>query len=351
MQPHTGQFGPPSQPGGAQDANHRQDDQPQGNPTQIGHPEPREAADAGKRRQSQPESSTLGQHGSQGRASGFQGNSIQEYQEVPEDFGADLPPPPSDSNQFEVPRPSKPAEAKTSERPAPEETSSAEFVFEFVRIALFGVVAAIGLYIAFLVVSTIFGHFLSGDLKLVASLILASAIPLLTALGENSKRERFEVVDKPYDRVVRVFVGTAIFSFGTAVICSLAMSGAVVHELRTFPNWFLSDSQRQTSFGDFNAKVSLGLAQVVEEATSAIGIYEGKSHADTRAKTGPSKPVIAKPPAPTRPSTLSCATAPSPAVRRTSNAGSPMPPRTGRARISRSGAKRPRARCSTRWSV
>lgn len=273
------------------------------NPTQAALPQ----SHGGQQIQQQQQQAQPAQHdmSARGRSGPFTGNGIQEYIDDESDLDEDMPPPPGDTNPFAVPNPSsqsreREAGAQATEKQADDSTI---FALEFLRLALFGIVAAIGLYVAFLVVGTIFGHFLSGSLKLIASLVLAAAIPVLTALGENSKRERFEVVENPYDRAVRVFVGTAIFSFGTAVICALAMSGAVVYELRSYPNWFLTDSQRHSSFGDFNAKVSLGLAQVVEEATSAIGIYEGKTHANTPASKKPKAPTIAKPPAPTRPST------------------------------------------------
>jgi serine/threonine protein kinase len=270
------------------------------NPTQAALPQHQQQQQQHFGQPSQPAQQQPSDHG---RAGPFTGNAIHEYIEDDE-LDEDLPPPPSDTNQFAVPNPSaRSAEKPTSNRADARDEETTIFVLEFLRLAIFGLVAAVGLYVAFLVVSTIFGHFLSGQLKLIASLILAAAIPVLTALGENSKRERFEVVENPYDRIVRVFVGTAIFSFGTAVICALAMSGAVVYELRQFPNWFMTDSQRHSAFGEFNAKVSLGLAQVVEEATSAIGIYEGKTHADTTASPKRMKPTIAEPPAPTRPST------------------------------------------------
>ncbi|MFP4599793.1 MAG: serine/threonine protein kinase [Persicimonas sp.] len=245
------------------------------------------------------------QAGRSERPPGFMSNDISEYRD---DFtmglGDELPPPPGDTNPFAVPEPTPPPTSRTSSQRLgePEQDTSTDFVVEFLRMGLFGLVAGIGLYVAFLVVSTIFGQFLSGQLKLIATLILAAAIPLLTALGENSKRERFEVVDNPYDRIVRVFVGTAIFSFGTAVLCTLVMSGAVVHELRTYPNWFMTDSQRNSAAGELNYKVSLGLAQVVEEATTAIGIYSGKPHGDT-GPTQPKQPAQPAVPEPTRPST------------------------------------------------
>jgi eukaryotic-like serine/threonine-protein kinase len=233
----------------------------------------------------------------------FTGNEIYQFSEEPEEsYDEQLPPPPGDTNPFAVPNPSAQSSDQHDPEPlADEEPSSLEFVGAFLRMGIFGMIALIGLYVAFLVTSAIFGHFLSGSLKLMASLILSAAIPLLTALGENSKRERFDVVDDPYDRVVRVFVGTSIFSFGTAVLCALVMSGGVVHELRSFPNWFLNDSQRRSAAGELNASVSLGLAQVIEESTRAIGIYSGKGHTDTN-RSGERR-FKAKPPEPTRPST------------------------------------------------
>ncbi len=245
------------------------------------------------------------QAGRSERPRGFVSNDISEYRDDPSlRLDDDLPPPPGDTNPFAVPQPAPdPASRSPEERlRKPAEDESTSFTIEFLRMSLFGLVAGIGLYVAFLVVSTIFGQFLSGQLKLIATLILAAAIPLLTALGENSKKERFEVVDNPYDRIVRVFVGTAIFSFGTAVLCALVMSGAVVHELRTYPNWFMTDSQRNSAPGEINYKVSLGLAQVVEEATTAIGIYSGKPHGDT-GPIQPKQPARPAVPEPTRPST------------------------------------------------
>lgn len=227
-------------------------------------------------------------------------NSVFEYAQGKAGLDPDLPPPPSDTNMFSAPDPAAASSDDSKVRPQQGQTTSLEFAFQFFRMALFGLIALIGLYLSFILVGPIFGHFVSGTLKLAATAILASAIPLLTALGENSKRERFDVIDNPYDRITRVFIGTAIFSFGTGVLCSLAMSGGVVHDLRRFPNWFLSDAQKVSKVGRLNEQVSLGIAQVVEDVTSALGIYSGVDYSGEDAPK-PARP--AAPPAPTRPAT------------------------------------------------
>ena len=228
-------------------------------------------------------------------------NKVYDFAQGEAGLDPELPPPPSDTNMFSAPDPSLAANSDDSKtRPQQGQTTSMEFAFQFFRMALFGLIALIGLYLSFILVGPIFGHFVSGTLKLVATAILASAIPLLTALGENSKRERFDVIDNPYDRITRVFIGTAIFSFGTGVLCSLAMSGGVVHDLRKFPNWFLNDAQKVSKVGLLNEQISLGIAQVVEDVTTALGIYSGVDHSGDDAP----KPVRpAAPPAPTRPAT------------------------------------------------
>lgn len=230
-------------------------------------------------------------------------NQVYDFAEGQPGLDPALPPPPSDTNLFSAPDPAAVPEADEDPRlrPQKEQTSSLEFAFQFLRLTVFGLTALIGLYLSFILVAPLFGHFLSGTFKLIATAILASAIPLLTALGENSKRERFDVIDKPYDRIIRVFVGTAIFSFGTGILCSLAMSGSVVNDLRKFPNWFLNDAQRVSKAGQLNEKISLGVAQIVEEATTAIGIYEGVSHDNEPVAPKTMRP--APPPAPTRPAT------------------------------------------------
>src|SRR5690554_3316977 len=229
-------------------------------------------------------------------------NQVYDFAEGKPGLDHALPPPPSDTNLFSAPDPAAVAAVEEDPRlrPQKEQTSSLEFAFQFLRLTVFGLIALIGLYLSFILVAPVFGHFLSGTFKLIATAILASAIPLLTALGENSKRERFDVIDKPYDRIIRVFVGTAIFSFGTGILCSLAMSGSVVNDLRKFPNWFLNDAQRVSKVGQLNEKISLGVAQVVEDVTTALGIYSGVDHSGDDAP----KPVRpAAPPAPTRPAT------------------------------------------------
>lgn len=219
---------------------------------------------------------------------------------------SELPPAPTDQNIFST-EPDTGEPGRRAQLPkAPSEAAEEDitgFAIGMVKIVFFGAIAAIGVYISFLTIGTIFGEFLGGQLRFYGALILSLAIPLLTALGENSQKERFEVVERPVDRIARVFIGTAIFSFGASIIVCFAMSGQVVRELRRMPNWFMSDQTRMSKLGSVNADFSEGVAYVVELGTRAVGVYDGP---DTGA-FGPNKPEVptgpAEPPEPTRPAT------------------------------------------------
>lgn len=129
-------------------------------------------------------------------------------------------------------------------------------------------------------------------------------IPLATALGENSKKERFDVVTRPEDRIVRICIGSAIFSFMAALLISFAMSETVTDQLRYNPNWFFPDGgqapHESTGLARVNYEMSGTVADIVENTTRAIGIYEG-----TASQQEPSTPIpsIVRPPEPTRPAT------------------------------------------------
>lgn len=221
-------------------------------------------------------------------------------------LGEDLPPEPTDQNIFSS-APQREGEGSRMNLPkAPSEQADDDltgFTVGMVKIVIFGSIAAIGVYISFLTIGTIFGEFLRGQLRFYGALILALAIPLLTALGENSQKERFEVVERPVDRIARVFIGTAIFSFGASILVCFAMSGQVVKELRRTPNWFMSDQTDRSKLGDLNDRFSEGIAFVVEAGTRAVGVYNGPQTGAMGPQKPAAKPVPSKPPEPTRPAT------------------------------------------------
>lgn len=222
-------------------------------------------------------------------------------------LGPDLPPEPTDQNVFSTtPKPSDSRRTGSSGSASVEEDDDLPgFTLGVIKVLFFGSLALIGVYTSFLTIGTIFGDFLGGQLRFYGALILSLAIPVLTALGENSQKERFEVVERPVDRIARVFIGTAIFSFGATLIVCFAMSGQVVKELRRMPNWFLSDRAKMSTVGSLNADFSEGVAYVVELGTRAVGVYDGPDTGAFGPRTPASAPAAGptEPPAPTRPAT------------------------------------------------
>ncbi|MFU8806371.1 MAG: hypothetical protein ACNA8W_21345, partial [Bradymonadaceae bacterium] len=234
-----------------------------------------------------------------------------EPQKAPGLFETDLPLPPdiaeespfsessfandSEVEDLQLEKVKKPRKSKANT------TGDENVAVDLLRLGFFTFLAIFGLYVTFIISATIFDKFLDGSLKLIATCVLAIAIPLTTALGENSQKERFHVVTRPVDRLVRVCIGSAIISFMSALLITIAMSGTVTHQLRYNANWFLDDEsetvQEPSGLAKLNYEFSTALADMVETSTRAIGIYEGVS------AQSDSAPTANRPPAPTRPST------------------------------------------------
>jgi hypothetical protein len=172
------------------------------------------------------------------------------------------------------------------------------FAFDTAKIAFFAVIAAFGIYTAFILIGTMFGQFLSGQMRIFATLILCLAIPVLTALGETSDRERFRVVQRRINRITRALIAAAILSCASGALVALAMPNTVVGGLRSNPNWFLSGQMSASRLGEINRKISGTYANLVATTTGALGLYS-----PSPGQTNPSpKPTTPKgPPAPTRP--------------------------------------------------
>ncbi|MBA2662349.1 MAG: hypothetical protein H0U74_08635 [Bradymonadaceae bacterium] len=165
------------------------------------------------------------------------------------------------------------------------------FAIDLVKVLLFGTLGCFGVYTAFIIAGTIFDQFLDGDLKLIAAAVLAIAIPVLTALGENSQKESGKTARGPLERTARVFIGVSIFSFMTAILLSLTMPGNICGQLRTNPNWFLKKDDRlygpPTAFEDLNRRYSIVLSDLIEQATRPLGLYEDRTY---RAELVPTQP-------------------------------------------------------------
>ena len=221
-------------------------------------------------------------------------------------FG-DLPPPTEDDDAFAAePEPSEPDSARSANsahddaaQKRDQEVASS-FAFDTLKITFFALIAVFGVYTAFILIGTMFGEFLGGQMRIFATLILCLAIPVLTALGETSDRERFRVVQRRINRVTRALIATAILSCASGALVSLAMPNTVVAGLRSNPNWFLSGQMSASSLGEANRKISGTYANLVAVSTGALGLYNPVPGDNKKAPAKPTSPT--GPPAPTRPS-------------------------------------------------
>lgn len=212
--------------------------------------------------------------------------------------------------EIQKPKKKKKARPVASAQSGSEE-SLVGFGFTVIKLCFLGLLAGFFVYMCFLISGALIGQFVQGAMQIAVASTLAIAIPLFTALGENSQKERFEVVHKASHRLSRVFIGSAIFSAATAFIISFAMPWMVTDQLRNDPNWMFKPSRgvvyEPTSFTEFNKDVSFMLADGVEVVTVFLGRYDGTPTQAQSSSTvrdtprAPSGTVV--PPAPTRPST------------------------------------------------
>lgn len=226
---------------------------------------------------------------------------------------SELPlPPDAAGSPFAEPEPEEP-EAEVEHDPMPLPTNSGDdnlvaFAAAIIKICLLATLAVSFLYLAFLSLGALVGRIVDDNMiRIVISAAVALAIPIFTALGENSQKERFDVVVKPTDRLVRIFLGTTIFAAATAFLISITMPGTVTEHLRNDPNWMFQHTRglnyEPTAVTMMNRRVSAGLADVVEAGTSAIGRYDGTPTSAQDAFLDTPPPSSNTPPAPTRPGT------------------------------------------------
>lgn len=115
------------------------------------------------------------------------------------------------------------------------------------------ILAVWGVYTTFIVMGAMFDSiFERGDLRFAGSLVLAFIIPILTAMGGNSRKEGARGIQ----RLTRISIGTTIFSVGCAAIVALAMADKVVPSLEAQPNWFLDNPDSNVGFPKINRRYS-----------------------------------------------------------------------------------------------
>jgi hypothetical protein len=133
------------------------------------------------------------------------------------------------------------------------------------------VLAIWGVYTTFIVMGAMLQTMFPDreDLRFALALVLAFIIPVLTAMGGNSRKEDAEGIE----RLSRVALGTTIFSFGCAVIVAITMAAKVEPALRHEPNWFLDNPGSSKGMPDLNRRYSRIVAQMTCKAADAAGMY------------------------------------------------------------------------------
>ncbi|TXD39272.1 protein kinase [Lujinxingia vulgaris] len=245
---------------------------------------------------------------------------------------SELPLPPdayNDSSPFAPASPREPAQpnaatgsgahaAAISATPKPPPRAGSDdnlisFAFTVVKLIFLSILAVFFCYITFITTGALLGDFAHGTVKLGVASTLALSIPLFTALGENSQKERFHVVKRPTDRLARIFIGTTIFAAAACIIMSFAMAGRVTDFLRNDPNWFFRENVdvnfEPTPVTEANRTLSFTMADGIEVAMTKIGLYDGQP---TAVQGGEGGAIVAPPPAPTRPRATPEPAAPAP---------------------------------------
>ncbi len=188
-------------------------------------------------------------------------------------------PPVEDANPFEEPKPVPQPRPDVALRPKPappEDDDLVAFSFDLTKILFLSVLAALAVYTSFIVLGAALVEILEDPfLRLVATGVFCAGIPLFTALGENSQKERFRVLEKPRDRIIRILIGSTVFSVAAAFLVSVALASTVVRELRTAPNWYFSGAEADSEVGlpGLNRRASYTTADAVEWTAAALGMH------------------------------------------------------------------------------
>ncbi len=195
-------------------------------------------------------------------------------------------------------------ETSDDETSGDDDESALAFGLLTAKLCFLGTMAAFFVYTAFLVTGALIGTLTDGPIRLGVALCVGVAIPLFTALGENSQKERFEVVDRTTDRIGRVFIGSSVFAAAAIIIISFAMPANVTDNMRSDPNWMFSPDTQRSGLVSLNENISYTVADMIHRATFDIGwtgLSDGEPR-DSAANTGDAaQPFEA--PEPTRPGT------------------------------------------------
>lgn len=151
--------------------------------------------------------------------------------------------------------------------PAPEERKSG--LVDYVVALLYGVLAMWAVYTTFLVMGALLAAVVDGPIRMVGAIALAFVFPMLTAMGQNSTKEKATGVDI----LSRIFIGATILSFGCAVIVGVTMADKVVPKMMNDPNWFLNDPHAMQGPPDLNRRYSVIVGDGFGRLAHAAGTY------------------------------------------------------------------------------
>ena len=144
------------------------------------------------------------------------------------------------------------------------------FGADLVAFIVSSILAAWAMYTTFLVMGALAAAVLERfELRAAVAMLLAVVIPVITAMGMNSRKEGAEGIQ----RLTRVNIGASIFAAGCAVIVCLTMADKVVSKLTFDPNWFLDNPEAQTGTPATNRKYSNIVADMACKSAHAIGTY------------------------------------------------------------------------------
>lgn len=144
------------------------------------------------------------------------------------------------------------------------------FGADVVAFTLSTILAVWGVYTTFIVMGAMMATlFERGDLRFAGAMILALIIPILTAMGANSRKEGAEGIQ----RLTRVAIGTTIFSAGCAAIVCLALASMVVPSMESDPNWFLENPDSTQGTPALNRRYSNIIAGMSCRLAHSAGTY------------------------------------------------------------------------------
>ncbi len=149
------------------------------------------------------------------------------------------------------------------------------FTSDVIAFVLSSILAIWGVYTTFLIMGAMFATvFERGDLRFAGALILALIIPIMTAMGANSRKEGAEGIQ----RLTRVNIGATILSVGCAAIVALTLASMVVPSLEADPNWFMSNPDSTEGTPAINRRYSGIIAGMSCRVAHSAGTFYCPDH-------------------------------------------------------------------------